>query len=595
MNQRIQWVSRLAIVPIPVLVLAMVALWVADVRVAWASPSLIWLVHYGPVALGVTFIVIPAARSFLANGQPSVLMLGCGVLLMDIGAFAMPIGFARSSDTAFAIYNTSALLGALCHFAGVAMTSRRKIRLSRSAVWVTIAYAGGTAVMALVIWCAFAGRMPDFFIDGQGGTLLRSLVVSTAVALFALTAGLLWHTNRRSESPFLYWYALGLVLLAAGLTGSMAIVVKDSPLQWVARLTQVVGMVYMCVAVLAAARKINAKEIPLAAVEEAWRENEFLAGLRQRTTLGWALRYGFAVVAVAAAFGLRLVLTAWAGPELATYITFYPAVITAALLAGFGPGVLATALAGLMVCYWILPPVGQFAIASPVDRLGLAIFTGMGLFISAVAELYWRNQKKAVAYDREAMLRESEQRYRLLFQSLQEGFYLGEAIFDDRGECCDALYLDVNPAFERMMGQPRDQLVGKRVKELLPQIEPEWLEVFGKVTRTGEAVSHQAYSEVLRRHFEAFVFRPLPGRFGVLVTDITDRKRAEGALRERERLLQDVIDGSTSPIFLKDRDGKFITINASLERMLGMSREEVKGKTDYDIAPQGSRRLLADS
>ena len=68
--------------------------------------------------------------------------------------------------------------------------------------------------------------------------------------------------------------------------------------------------------------------------------------------------------------------------------------------------------------------------------------------------------------------------------------------------------------------------------------------------------------------------------------DITERKRAEKALRERERLLQDVIDGSTSPIFLKDRDGKFITINASLERMLGMSREEIKGKTDYDIAPQ---------
>ena len=46
------------------------------------------------------------------------------------------------------------------------------------------------------------------------------------------------------------------------------------------------------------------------------------------------------------------------------------------------------------------------------------------------------------------------------------------------------------------------------------------------------------------------------------------------------------MDGSTSPIFLKDRDGKFITINASLERMLGMSREEIKGKTDYDIAPK---------
>ena len=69
-------------------------------------------------------------------------------------------------------------------------------------------------------------------------------------------------------------------------------------------------------------------------------------------------------------------------------------------------------------------------------------------------------------------------------------------------------------------------------------------------------------------------------------TDIEELKRAELAVRESERLLQAVIDGSTSPIFLKDRDGKFITINAALERMLGLSRGEIGGKTDYDIAPK---------
>lgn len=131
----------------------------------------------------------------------------------------------------------------------------------------------------------------------------------------------------------------------------------------------------------------------------------------------------------------------------------------------------------------------------------------------------------------EATLLESEQRYRLLFQSLQEGFYLAEAIFDAEGNCCDALYLDVNPAFEQIMGLSREQIVGKRIIELVPRIKQEWLEVFGRVTRTGEAVSHQTYSDVFQQHFEALVFRPEPGKFGVLVTDITDRKQAEEALR----------------------------------------------------------------
>jgi PAS domain S-box-containing protein len=131
----------------------------------------------------------------------------------------------------------------------------------------------------------------------------------------------------------------------------------------------------------------------------------------------------------------------------------------------------------------------------------------------------------------EEALRESGERYRFLFQSLQEGFYLAEAILDGSGSCRDAFYLDVNPAFERIMGLSRDQIVGRRVMELVPQIASEWLEVFGKVTRTGEAVSHQAYSEIFGKHFEAFVFRPVPGQFGVLVTDITERKLAEEALR----------------------------------------------------------------
>ncbi len=66
--------------------------------------------------------------------------------------------------------------------------------------------------------------------------------------------------------------------------------------------------------------------------------------------------------------------------------------------------------------------------------------------------------------------------------------------------------------------------------------------------------------------------------------DITERKHVEEALRESERRLREVIDGSPSPIFLKDRNGKFITINTALEKMLGIKRDELKGKTDYDIA-----------
>ena len=259
-----------------------------------------------------------------------------------------------------------------------------KIRLRRPAAWLTAAYAGGMAAMGLLIWAAVTGRMPTFFIDGHGGTLPRSLVVGTAVALFLLTAGLLWQTNRRRPAPFLFWYALGLALVAAGLAGSLAIALRDSPLQWVTRCTQVLGTLYMCAAVLGSTHGSRNWGTALAAVEEAWRERDFLAELRRQTPLGWALRYGLAVVAAAAAMGLRMILTTWVGDGLPAFVTFYPAVMLAALLGGFGPGLAATVLAGLTAAYWVLTPIGEWAIASPADRLGLAIFCGMCVFFERI-------------------------------------------------------------------------------------------------------------------------------------------------------------------------------------------------------------------
>jgi PAS domain S-box-containing protein len=123
-------------------------------------------------------------------------------------------------------------------------------------------------------------------------------------------------------------------------------------------------------------------------------------------------RYALAVVAVAAGYAVRVGLEAWVGRGLPTFVTFYPAVMVAALLGGIGPGLLATAVAAVIAGIWIMPPSGQLWIASPVDRLAVVLFCGMGLFMTAVAELYRRNRAKAAAFDREQALRESREALR---------------------------------------------------------------------------------------------------------------------------------------------------------------------------------------
>ncbi len=105
------------------------------------------------------------------------------------------------------------------------------------------------------------------------------------------------------------------------------------------------------------------------------------------------LRYAFALVAVGAAFFLHAALSHLVGPpELPTYIIFYPAVMLVALVAGIGPGLLATVTAALVTDYWLLPPVGQFRIDSLSDVAGLVLFSGVGVLMSVVAGLYRRTR-----------------------------------------------------------------------------------------------------------------------------------------------------------------------------------------------------------
>jgi PAS domain S-box-containing protein len=123
----------------------------------------------------------------------------------------------------------------------------------------------------------------------------------------------------------------------------------------------------------------------------------------------WLARYGGALAAVGAGLLLRLGLTAMVGEGLPTYITFYPVIMAVALLGGFGPGLLATFATALAVDYWLLPPTHTIGIAGVVDAVGLAFFTGMGVFMSAVAELYRRARQKAAAHDTDFLRRESQE------------------------------------------------------------------------------------------------------------------------------------------------------------------------------------------
>jgi PAS domain S-box-containing protein len=139
----------------------------------------------------------------------------------------------------------------------------------------------------------------------------------------------------------------------------------------------------------------------------------------------------------------------------------------------------------------------------------------------------------------EEALRESEEKYRTLFNSIDEGFCICEMLVDENGKPYDYRWLEINPMFELHTGLKNP--VGKTALQLIPNLEQHWVDIYGKVALTGEPVRFTQGSEVMGRWFDVYSFRvgqPEKHQFAILFTDITVRKRTETALLESQERLQ---------------------------------------------------------
>lgn len=137
----------------------------------------------------------------------------------------------------------------------------------------------------------------------------------------------------------------------------------------------------------------------------------------------------------------------------------------------------------------------------------------------------------------ERAIKESEEKYRSLFSNMSEGFALHEIILDADGKPCDYRYLEVNDAFERLTGISRQQVMDRTVKEALHDIDPHWIETYGRVALTGKPAHYTNYSSPLKRWYETYCYSPKKNQFAVVFFDVTERMRAEEALLESEKRL----------------------------------------------------------
>ena len=161
----------------------------------------------------------------------------------------------------------------------------------------------------------------------------------------------------------------------------------------------------------------------------------------------------------------------------------------------------------------------------------------------------------------QAALAESERRYRMLFEAMDEGFLLATVRFDETGRPAGLDYAEANPAAVRMVNIA---YVGPGQLRMRPEHEPCWLDACAQVVRTGVSSRSQCFSQPLGCWYDFFVY-PVGGRqvprVAILFHDITVRRRAEDALRESEGRFRALADASPALVYQFDVDGNVIYLN----------------------------------
>ncbi|WP_448962013.1 PAS domain S-box protein [Larkinella arboricola] len=167
--------------------------------------------------------------------------------------------------------------------------------------------------------------------------------------------------------------------------------------------------------------------------------------------------------------------------------------------------------------------------------------------ISLMEELAQRVRTSVERARAEESLRQSEQKYRTLFNSIDEGYAFCQIITDPAGNPIDCRFLEVNPAFESMTGLRIEKILGNTARQAVPELEDSWIETYGRVALQGETLRFESRIAQLDRWYDVYagaVGQAGSGLFAVVFKDITSRKRQQ----DHQDLLADLTEAITDQV-----------------------------------------------
>ncbi len=644
-------------------------------------------------------------RSFLRGGFLNILLLGCGVLTFGLSSFVAGwlIRPLDSPNDAITIHNIGVICTSVFFFVSSLYTAfgiSPDIG-SRKRLVAVLAYTGVLATGTILTSAALLDLTPPFFIAGEGPTVIRQVVLAVSATLLTLSAVLMMTVYADRRSGFILYFVNALLLLGAGLAG-VALGPPGSPLNWLGRAAQYLGIAYLAGASMKALGEARSKKttiekaladffrkaethyralIEMAAdaivsidrkgkiilinpaaeeifgycrdeaigqnlaeliVPEQSRDPFYacLSGESQNDTGMALMRKDGSLFPAELSFSpemksdegsertiiIRDVTERRQAQEAVQSTALFPIQNPEPVLRIHRDGTLIfsnqaaepvlakwRAASGGGIPSWVSQHIDE-ALGDGVPR-NFEVRIADRDFAFAVTPIVEGQYANLYGWDvtarkrAESALQESEERYRRLFEGMNEGFALYELLCDQSGRPCDYRFLAVNPAFERLTGLKRQDVVGRTVVEVMPGTEPDWIQRYGEVALTGAPAHFESRSSALNRDYEVSAYRTAPGQFAVIFLDVTKRKQAEEALLEakehlerrvRERTAElkaaalyarSLIEANLDPLVTINPEGRITDVNQATEQATGVPRDRLIGSdfSDYFTQPEAAR------
>jgi PAS domain S-box-containing protein len=192
------------------------------------------------------------------------------------------------------------------------------------------------------------------------------------------------------------------------------------------------------------------------------------------------------------------------------------------------------------------------------------------LQLTLLMDAAWKVLNKA---DSEKALLVSEKKYRKLFENMNGGFAFHEIIFDTQNQPIDFKYIDANKKFYQYWNI-EGELIGKTAFEIFPFADKSWIDIAWNVISSGIPYSHIDFLPSNQMYIEAIEFKIDETHFATIFNDVTDRIKAEQALKESEFRYRSIVDNMPIGFGVADINGNILYNNKTFFSYFGFDESE---------------------